>query len=53
MYVGEWGGEEGKQVGSMDDESQVRDCYNITFNYTNQETVSAFKNTQANKTFRT
>ena len=26
----EWG-VEGKQVGSMDEESQVRGCYNITF----------------------
>ena len=33
MTVGEWGwGVEGKQVGSMDEESQVRGCYNITFN---------------------
>ena len=33
----------GKQVGSMDEESQVRGCYNITFicTPTNQETVSA------------
>ena len=33
MYVcvGEWGwGVEGKQVGSMDEESQVRGCYNTT-----------------------
>ena len=40
--VGEWGwGIEGKQVGSMDEESQVRGCYNITFicTPTNQETV--------------
>ena len=30
--VGEWGwGVEGKQAGSMDEESQVRGCYNITF----------------------
>ena len=31
----------GKQVGSMDEESQVRGCYNITFICipTNQETV--------------
>ena len=39
--VGEWGwGVEGKQVGSMDEESQVRGCYNITFicTPTNQET---------------
>ena len=34
-HVGEWG----KQVGSMNEESQVRGCYNITFNYINQETV--------------
>ena len=41
-FVGEWGwGVEGKQVGSMDEESQVRGCYNITFicTPTNQETV--------------
>ena len=35
----EWGGEWGKQVDSMNEESQVRGCYNITFNYTNQEAV--------------
>ena len=54
--VGEWGwGIEGKQVGSMDEESQVRGCYNITFicTPTNQETVSILEKTQANKTFRT
>ena len=54
-YVGEWGwGVEGKQVGSMDEESQVRGCY-ITFicTPTNQETVSVLEKTQANKTFRT
>ena len=42
IIVGEWGwGVEGKQVGSMDQESQVRGCYNITFicTPTNQETV--------------
>ena len=52
LNVGEWGwgvegsrleawGVEGKQVGSMDEESQVRGCYNITFICipTNQETV--------------
>ena len=42
VHVGEWGwGVEGKQVGSMDEESQVRGCYNITFicTPTNQETV--------------
>ena len=56
LYVGEWGWRvEGKQVGSMDEESQVRGCYNITFicTPTNQETVSVLKKTQANKTFRT
>ena len=40
--VGEWRwGVEGKQVGSMDEESQVRGCYNIAFicTPTNQETV--------------
>ena len=55
-YVGEWGwGVEGKHVGSMDEESQVRGCYNITFicTPTNQETVSVLEKTQANKTFRT
>ena len=56
VIVGEWGwGVEGKQVGSMDEESQVRGCYNITFICTpaNQETVSVLEKTQANKTFRT
>ena len=56
LSVGEWGwGVEGKQVGSMDEESQVRGCYNITFicTPTNQETVSVLEKTQANKTFRT
>ena len=45
----------GKQVGSMDEESQVRGCYNITLicTPTNQETVSVLEKTQANKTFRT
>ena len=55
-HVGEWGwGIEGKQAGSMDEESQVRGCYNITFicTPTNQETVSVLEKTQANKTFRT
>ena len=33
--------------------SQVSGCYNMTFNYTNQETVSVLEKTQANKTFRT
>ena len=48
LYVGEWGwGVEGKQVGSMDEESQVRGCYNITFicTPTNQETVSVLEKT--------
>ena len=51
---GVWG-VEGKQVGSMDEEPQVRGCYNITFicTPTNQETVSVLEKTQANKTFRT
>ena len=56
LCVGEWGwGIEGKQAGSMDEESQVRGCYNITFicTPTNQETVSVLEKTQANKTFRT
>ena len=39
QYLGEWGGECGKQVGSMNEESQVSGCYSITFIYTNQETV--------------
>ena len=46
--VGEWGwGVEGKQVGSMDEEPQVRGCYNITFicTPTNQEIVSVGKDT--------
>ena len=40
-------GSRGKQVGSMDEESQVRGCYNITFicTPTNQETVSVGKDT--------
>ena len=38
--IEERGGEWGKQVGSMDEELQVRGCYNITFNCTNQETGS-------------
>ena len=41
-----------KQVGSMNEESQVRGCYNITFICTNQETVSVLEKTQANNTFR-
>ena len=36
----------------MDEESQVRGCYNITFVCTNQETVSVLEKTQADKTFR-
>ena len=39
VYVRERCREWGKQVGSMNEESQVSGCYNITFNYTNQETV--------------
>ena len=37
----------GKQVGSMDEESQVRGCYNITFICApaNQETVCIGKDT--------
>ena len=45
---GEWGwGVEGKQVGSMDEEPEVRGCYNITFicTPTNQETVSVLEKT--------
>ena len=38
--IEERGGEWGKQVGSMDEELQVRGCYNITFNCSNQETGS-------------
>ena len=37
--VGKQGGEWGKQVESMNEESQVRGCYN--FYYVNQETVQA------------
>ena len=37
----------------MTEESQVSGCYNTTFNYTNQETVSVLERTQANKEFRT
>ena len=53
--VGEWGwGIEGKQVGRMDEESQVRGCYKTFICIpTNQETVSVLEKTQANKTFRT
>ena len=35
----------------MNEVSQVRGCYNITFIYTNQETVAVLEKTQANKTF--
>ena len=38
------------QVGSMNKESQVRGCYNITCIYTNQETVSVLEKAQAYKT---
>ena len=37
ISVGEWGGEWGKQIGSMDEEPQVRGCYNITRNTTQQK----------------
>ena len=48
-------GVEGKQVGSTNEEPQVRGCYNITFICTpiNQETVSVLEKTQAKNTFRT
>ena len=48
-------GSRGKQVGSMNEEPQVRGCYNITFICapTNQETGSVLEKTQAKKTFRT
>ena len=36
----------------MNEESQVRGCYNITFICTNQEIVSVLEKTQTNKTFR-
>ena len=52
FIVDEQCGEWGKLVGSMNEESQVRGCYNITFICTNQETVSVLEKTQANKTFR-
>ena len=42
----EWGVEGSGLEMSMDEESQVRGCYNITFYlYTNQETVSVGKDT--------
>ena len=34
----------------MNEESQVRGCYNITFICTNQQTMSVLEKTQANKT---
>ena len=37
----------------MNEESQVRGYYNISFDHTNQETVSVLEKTQANKIFRT
>ena len=56
VCVGEWGGElRGSRLEArMNEESQVRGCYNITFicTPTNQETVSVLEKTQANKTFR-
>ena len=33
----------------MDEQSQVTGCYNITFNYTDQETVSVGKDTSKQK----
>ena len=41
VSVSEWGREWGKQVGSMNEESQVRGCYNITFIYANKEMLQA------------
>ena len=41
QLVGEWDGEWGKQVGSMNEESKVRCCYNITFICTHQENVGS------------
>ena len=41
------------QVGSINEESQFSGCYNITFVYTNQETVSVLEKTQAKKAVRT
>ena len=37
--LGKQGGEWGMQAESINEESQVRGCYNLTFIYTNQETV--------------
>ena len=34
----------------MNEESQVRGCYNITFICTNQKTMSVLEKTQTNKT---
>ena len=36
----------------MNEELQVRGCYDITFIYTNQETVSVLEKTQTSKIFR-
>ena len=41
------------QVGSMNEESQVRGCYNITFVCTPTRKQCVLEKTQANKTFRT
>ena len=41
------------QVRSINEESQFRGCYNITFVYTNQETVSVLEKTQTKKAVRT
>ena len=54
IFVGERVGELREAgFGSMNEESQVRGCYNVTFIHTNQETVFVLEKTQANKTFRT
>ena len=39
IFVGEPGGKLGKQVGSMNEASQVRGCYSKTFIYTSWEMV--------------
>ena len=38
-------GSEVGSEGSINEESQVRGCYNIAFTYTNQETVSVLEKT--------
>ena len=55
-FVGERGGEWGKQVGSMNKKSQVRSCCNITYLHQPENSVCAGKDTckqNINKTFRT